>query len=296
MAGVAGPVLGTLGEQVEDQPLEVFGQLGAVLAQRDGEGVAVSDQHGPGVAEVEGRGAGGDLVQDAAEGVEVAAVVDLAARDLLGRHVVRGSHGHAAAGQLGREADVVGEAGDAEVADLHRAVGEAHDVGGLQVTVDHALVVGVAEGRGHLFRDVEDHVDGERTRLVVLQQLAEVAPLQEFHDEVEGAAGGAVVAEVVDDRHAAVLEGGRHPRLAAEALAQHLGEVAVLLGPRGLEALDRDLPPQRLVPGPPDLAHAAATDQVERPVPALDQSGLRHVLKPPPCVVLRPPRPVQYGR
>ncbi len=282
VAGVSGPVLGALGEQVQDHLLEVAGQFGTVLAQRHGGVVTVPDQHRPGVAEIEGRGAGGDLVQDAAEGVEVAAVVDLAARDLLGRHVVRGAHGHAAAGELGGEADVVGEAGDAEVADLHGAVGEPHDVGGLQVAVDDALVMGVAKGRGHLLRDVDDHVHGQRSGVVVLQELAEVAAFEELHDEVEGTAGGAVVAEVVDDGDAPVLEGRGHARLTPEPLAQHLGEMGVLLRPDRLEALHRDLPAQRFVAGAPHLAHAAAPDQIERPVPALDQSGLRHVLKPPP--------------
>ena len=64
-----------------------------------------------------------------------------------------------------------------------------------------------------------------------------------------------------------------------------------------LEALDRDLPAQRLVAGPPHLAHAAAPDQIEQPVPALDQPGVRHrVLSPPSLVARALPRPVQYGR
>lgn len=148
--------------------------------------------------------------------------------------------------------------------------------------MDDALVMGVAEGGGHLLGDVDDHVHGERARLVVLQQLAEVAAFEEFHDEVERAARGAVVAEVVDDGDPAVLEGGGHARLAPEPLAEHLGEVGVLLGADRLEAFHGDLSAQRFVPGAPHFAHAAAPDQIERPVTALDQSGLRHVLKPPP--------------
>ncbi len=101
------------------------GSLGAVAARRLGRGVAVPDEHRPGVVEVERRYPGGDFVEHAAEGVQVAALVDLAAADLLRRHVVRGAHGDAGAGEPGGEADVVAEAGDAEVADLHRAVGQA---------------------------------------------------------------------------------------------------------------------------------------------------------------------------
>lgn len=129
--------------------------------------------------------------------------------------------------------------------------------------MDDALVVGVAEGGGHLLGDVENHVDGERARLVVLHQLAEVAAFEQLHDEVEGTARRAVVAEVVDDGDAPVLERGRDPGLAAEALAQDLGEVGVLFGPDGLEALHRDLTAERFVAGAPHLAHAAAPDQIE---------------------------------
>ena len=53
-----------------------LGQFGPVRAGRLRRGVAVSDEHRPGVAQVERRDAGGDLVQHAAERVEIAAVVD----------------------------------------------------------------------------------------------------------------------------------------------------------------------------------------------------------------------------
>ena len=156
-----------------------------------------------------------------------------------------------------------------------------------------ALLVGVAERVGDLVGDVDDVGHRQRMLLVVLQELAEVAAFEELHDEVEDAV---VLAEVVDDGDSAVLECRGDPGLAAEALAQHPGERLVVLRPHRLEALDGDLPAQRFVARAPHLAHAAAPDQIEQPVPALDQPGVRHrLLSPPSLVAARPPRPVQYG-
>lgn len=173
------------------------------------------------------------------------------------------------------------EARYAEVTDLHRAVGQPHDVGGLEVAVDDALLVRVAEGVGDLFRDVDDMLDGQRVLLVLLKELAQVVPVEQLHDEVEHAL---VLAEVVHDGDAPVLEGGGHPGLAPEAFAQDAGERLVVLGSHGFEAFDGDLPAQRLVAGAPHLAHAAAPDQFEQSVPALDQPGVRHLPLPAPVV------------
>ncbi|CAM5409857.1 hypothetical protein SANTM175S_09128 [Streptomyces antimycoticus] len=155
-------------------------------------------------------------------------MVDRAARDLLGRHVSAGCPWDAGAGEPGGEADVMAEAGDAEVAELHGAVGEPHDVGRLQIAVDHALVMGVSEGRGDLLRDVQHLGDRQRAALVVLQQLAEVTALQQLHDQVQRAL---VLAEVMHHRDPAVLQRGGHPRLQAEALAHHTGERGVVRDP-----------------------------------------------------------------
>ena len=181
------------------------------------------------------------------------------------------------------------EAGDAEVADLHRAVGEPHDVGGLQVAVHDALLVGVGEGGGDLVGDLDDVAHGQRVLLVVLQELAEVAALQELHDQVEDAVG---LAEVVDDGDPAVLEGGGHPGLAAEAFPQDPGEGLVVVRAQRLEALHGDMTAQRLVARTPHLAHAAAPDQVEQPVPALDQPAVPHLLRSPPSL-FAPPSPAR---
>lgn len=171
------------------------------------------------------------------------------------------------------------EAGDAEVADLHRAVGEPDDVRGLQVPVHDALLVGVGEGGGDLVGDLDDIGDGQRVLFVVLQELAEVAAVQELHYQVEDAVG---LAEVMDDRDAAVAEGGGHARLAPEPLSQDPRERLVVLPAQRLETLHGDMAAQRLVARPPHLAHAAAPDRIEQPVSPLDEPAVPHLLRPPP--------------
>lgn len=223
-----------------------------MAARRLGSRVPVTDQDRPRVVEVERRGPGGDLVQHAAEGVEVAAVVDVVAADLLRRHVVRGAHGDAGTGESGGEADVVPESGYAEVADLHRAVAEPHDVRGLQIPVHDALLVGVRQSGGRLLADLHDVGDGQRMLFVVLQELTEVAPVQQLHHQIEHTVR---LTEVVDDGHPAVLEGRRHPCLAAKPLPQDAGERVVVVLSQRFEALHGDLSAQRLVPGTPHLTH-----------------------------------------
>ena len=178
--------------------------------------------------------------------------------------------------------------GDAEVADLHRAVGEPHDVRGLQVPVHDALFVGVREGGGDLVGDVHDVGDRQGLLLVLLQELAEVAALQELHDEVQHAV---VLTEVMDDGDPAVLERRRDARLAPEPLAQHAGEGLVVLRPHRLEALDGDPAAERLVARPPHLAHAATPDQIQEPVTALDQPRVRHRPLSPPLLRCALPGP-----
>jgi hypothetical protein len=97
---------------------------------------------------LERRPSGEHLEEDAAERVDIGAVIDLAgAAALLGRHVRRRSD-HQAAVRLLRRRLVPEQLGDAEVehdgalAALHLLVADEHDVIGLEIAVDDAARVG----------------------------------------------------------------------------------------------------------------------------------------------------------
>ena len=103
-------------------------------------------QEHPGGA-AEGKLAGQHLVEDDPQAVDVAPPVDLAvlAAGLLRRHVGGGAQHLAVDG----DGDLAGLAlGQAEVHQVGLAVLVDHDVLGLDVTMDHAVLVGIMEGVG----------------------------------------------------------------------------------------------------------------------------------------------------
>jgi hypothetical protein len=103
----------------------------------------------------EGALAREQLVEDEAERINVRARRQRPALQLLGRHV------GGRAGQGVRAAHVPGQSGDAEVGDAHVAALVEHDVGGLQVAVEHARVVDGREPRAELPRRLDRLVFGQ---------------------------------------------------------------------------------------------------------------------------------------
>ena len=95
------------------------------------------------------------LVEQAADAEEVAWALYLLALDLLRGHVVGGPHDVSGAGHGGRC-----QAGHPEVHDLHRVVLEDEDVGGLDVTVNDAGLVGVVEAGQDLDDDLDLPLEG----------------------------------------------------------------------------------------------------------------------------------------
>ena len=150
------------------------------------------------------------------------------------------------------------------------------DVLGLDVAVDHAVAVGVAQGAGDLGRDPDGVGDGEL--LLAAEPVAQRFALDERHDVVRGAADLARVDEAED---VGVLQVGDGLDLAEEPLgADHGGEV-------GAEHLDGDLALVAEVVGEVDGGHAAlaelALDAVavgENGAEALD--GVGHAAEPSP--------------
>ncbi len=157
----------------------------------------------------------------------------------------------------GGERQTVLGAGDAEVDDARPARGE-HDVGRLQVAVDQARGVDLAQGGGEGGGERADPVGAEGP--VPAHGVVERGPGQELGGDPGPVA---VLAHRVQDAgHAGAGDGLRRVRLADEAL----GEVRVVRELRQ-QHLDRR-GPAALVPPEVDLAHAAGAEDAEESVRA----------------------------
>ena len=170
--------------------------------------------------------------------------------------------------------------GDAEVGDLHLAVGADQDVGRLDVAVHEPGLVGEVERGGHLAGDLRRLLGGDPA--VGAQDVGERAAVDVLHgDEV----GAGVLAPVVDADDVRVAEVGRRLRLAPEAL----DEVGVD-GELGEQHLDGDLAVEQAVAPEEHVGHAAAPDALAQLVAIVDDR--RSVVGRHCCllaVVVRPP-------
>jgi hypothetical protein len=206
------------------------------------------------VAGVRGR-AGEELVEHDADRVEIRAAVDLAAADLLGRHVARRAR-EALGGRHVELGIAVRRLGEAEVEQLDLIAAREEHVLGLEIPVHDALAVRLGEA-------VED-LPREEDRAIRLHRLAhveaEMAARHVLHRDVRRAV---VFAHVVHVRDRRVVHARREPRLAQEARAR----VGPELGRRQQE-LERDDAIEVIVPRAEHGAHAALPEQVEDQVAA----------------------------
>ena len=182
---------------------------------------------------VERRDAGDHFIQDAAEAVEIAARIELAAGDLLGAHVERRADHEARFGEC-TGVGLTGERGrqgarDAEVAQ-HRMAAVQEDVLGLDVAVHETGAVCIVERVGHL--DGQAGGFGPRHGAVPREVIAQRLAHDVRHHVVEPALELARVVHLHDVRMA---EPRRHAYLAQESLgANGRGQPFV-------QDLDRDL-------------------------------------------------------
>ena len=130
-------------------------------------------------------------------------------------------------------------------------LGRELDVRGLQVPVDHALLVRHLERLGDLRCDAQPVLQIERTRG---QALGERLALDELHHDV---ARLAVLLRPVDRRDGRVVDGRQHPGLAFEAR-----DAGGVLRELVRQHLDRHVAAELAVARAIDLAHAADAEQV----------------------------------
>ena len=142
---------------------------------------------------------------------------------------------------------------DAEIGDLHRAVGEQEHVRGLHVAMHDALAVRVVERVEDLRHDA--HGVGHLEALVRLEAFLQLATFHELHRDEPRAA---VDVEIVDRDDVRMREAAGGFGLAAKAREQALGGVALQL--IGADRLQRDRALDQRVEAFVDDAHRTAAE------------------------------------
>ncbi len=215
------------------------------------------------------------LVEHDAQRVDVARRRDRAAADLLRARVLGRERPQQRRRLLPHRRAGIGpqQLRDSEVEQLRRALRRHEDVAGLQVAVDHEVLVGVLHRGADLPEEDEPVPDRE---LVAAAEVEQRDALDVLHDEVGLAfLGGAAVEQ---PRDPGVVERGRDLALVAKALQR------LRAGHSGADELDGDLLLELVVgaAGEIHLAHAAAAQLFEKLVgaDALADAPSRRTLLP----------------
>ena len=137
----------------------------------------------------EGALPGEDFVEQQAEGVDIASHGHFGAGELLGGHVGRGAAAHVAL-------QLLGEAGESEVHDDDLAAAVDHDIGGFQVAVEDAFVVGGGQPGAEFAGGLDGLVDGQASDAA--EEGAEIFAIDELHGDVMQAFGDADVVDAAD--------------------------------------------------------------------------------------------------
>ncbi|KWW42958.1 hypothetical protein AU359_00109 [Micrococcus luteus] len=266
------PVLWILAQGAQHHGVERGRQVGVDVGGRRRLLAHVLVGHGQRRVAREGGPAREQLEQQAAGRVEVGAAVHGAARRLLRGQVQGGAH-HGLG--LRRGGGGVGQrVGDPEVHHLHGARVRDHDVRGLHVAVDDALLVRVLERFQHT--PGPGHGTFRAHGALGVQDLPQRPAGDELHHQeravhrMEAVLEGDL-ARVVHGDDRGVVQGGRRARLLAEARL----EVRIA---RQIPAhqLHRHRAVQPQVLPTEDVRHAAAPDQLTDPVPPVQGPLLVH--------------------
>jgi hypothetical protein len=150
-----------------------------------------------------------DFVKNQAQRVDITALGDFSPGELLGRHVGRRAIAHLGSG------DLVSERREAEVHDENLPPAVDHDVGGLEITMEHAFGMRRRQSRAQLACDL----DGFVVRQVsdAAQQAAQVLAIDVFHRYERGAFR---FPDVVHAAHVGMRDLPRNADFAVETLQQ----------------------------------------------------------------------------
>ena len=171
------PAVDIRGHGLHADQLQLLRNLRIDLPRSQGNGTQVLDGHGHGGVPLKGQPSRQHLIQHHAGGVDVAAGIGPVAPGLLRRDIV-----DRAQCLLGQSLGGVFKARDAEVGHLHAAVPQNHDILWLDVPVDNAPAVGVAEASHDLGDEVQGFPPVQLAPLfhILLQRNA----VDELHDDI----------------------------------------------------------------------------------------------------------------
>jgi hypothetical protein len=238
--------------------LEISRRIGSQLPERWRRVDEDSADDGSYGRAVEWQLAADHLVQHDAKRELIAAVVEVIARELFGRHVMRRADDHAGPGlrcewsgcflPLGRREGLR----EAEVENLDQLVAGDHDVRRLDVTVDDSGGMRFGQSVGDLRRKANDAVDRHRT---VGDDVAQRPPVDELHRDVRRAV---LLGNVVNRDDVRVVERRGRACLTLEAC-----ESTGVAGELRRKHFDGDVTPQLHMARAMYLAHAPRTDRAE---------------------------------
>jgi hypothetical protein len=188
---------------------------------------------------------------------------------LFGSHEIHGSHDAAGqrqtgAGSLGIAQRVV-DPRQPHVQDFHQAFVVEQQIRGLDVAVDHPLLMGMGQALGGL----QDAVDGlpDRQRAFPLHDLLQIVAANVFHDQVMHIAGLPGITGLHD---IAMVQGRGHFHFLKEP-----GNGLIIIHGLRVEDLEGHNFFHQAVPRPEHHAHPAAADVILNDVVVADDQPLR---------------------
>ena len=222
LPGVGEALPRLFGQRLEDERPQLRGEPppGIAVGEVDRRPEQMAGDQRGGIAPLDGVPAGEQLIEDDAEGVEVAPGVHHRGPlgpELLGRRVADLAEEDPGAGQVARLDAGVQHLGDPEVdqLDLGLAVGIGgeHQVVGGDVAMDEPLGMEIADGAQRLLGDLQGEPQGGGA--AVAQDLLQRHAVDELHDD-EGGAVVLVDGEIDEVRDVGVPELDGDPGLALE--------------------------------------------------------------------------------